>query len=107
VHAEIDFVDAPQLWSQLGHDFRVVVHITSWRSEQATTVPVTALFRQGDDWAVFVVEEGRARARVVKINHRNSRMAEVEAGLVIGDQVVLHPSDRVGEGVAVAEREVR
>jgi HlyD family secretion protein len=31
-------------------------------------------------------------------------MAEVLAGLSAGDQVVRHPSDRISDGVAVAER---
>jgi HlyD family secretion protein len=31
-------------------------------------------------------------------------MAEVLSGLSAGDQVVLHPSDRIKDGVAVSER---
>ena len=38
---------------------------------------MAALFRQGDDWAVFAVNDGRARATVVEIGHRNERMAEL------------------------------
>jgi HlyD family secretion protein len=34
-------------------------------------------------------------------------MAEVLGGLSAGDTVVLHPSDRVADGVAVAERVIR
>jgi HlyD family secretion protein len=104
VHTEIDFVDPPELCSQLGHDYRVIVHVTSWRSENATTVPVAALFRVGDDWAVFVVEDGRAWTRTVEIGHRNTRIAEIKAGLATGDRVVLHPSDRVEDGTSVADR---
>jgi multidrug efflux pump subunit AcrA (membrane-fusion protein) len=37
--------------------------------------------------------------------HRNSRQAEVLGGLAAGDKVVLHPSDRIKDGVAVSERE--
>ncbi|MEJ1938106.1 hypothetical protein WDZ92_48555 [Nostoc sp. NIES-2111] len=29
VHIEIDFVDPPETWSALGHDYRVIVHVTS------------------------------------------------------------------------------
>lgn len=104
VHTEIDFVDPPEAWSPLGHDYRVIVHVTTWRDENALTLPVAALFRQGDDWAVYLVKNGRARTNVVKVGHRNNRVAEVESGLSEGDRVVLHPSDRVGDGVAVAER---
>lgn len=49
-------------------------------------------------------EEGRALTRVVEIGHRNSSIAEVEAGLAVGARVILHPSDRVGDGTSVKER---
>jgi HlyD family secretion protein len=71
------------------------------------TVPVSALFRKGDEWAVFAVRDGRARTTVVEIGQRNNRLAEVVSGLSEGDRVLLHPSDRVSDGVAVAERESR
>jgi len=43
----------------------------------------------------------------VQIGRRNNRLAEVRSGLSIGDRVVLHPSDRVKDGVAVAARETK
>ncbi len=107
VHVTIDFVDPPEAWSRLGHDYRVTVHVTVWNSDSALTVPVGALFRRGDDWAVFLVKDGRARRTIIRIDHRNGRTAEVVSGLSAGDWVVLHPSDRVSEGTAVAERESR
>ena len=105
VHVTIDFVDSPEAWSQLGHDYRVVVHVVTWNSDNALIVPVGALFRKGDDWAVFAAKDGRARAAVVKIGHRNSRTAEALSGLSEGDKVILHPSDRVKEGTAIVDRE--
>lgn len=107
VRTVIDFVDPPNAWSRLGHDYRVVVHVTVWNAENALTVPVSALFRKGDDWAVFAVKNGRARMTVVKVGQRNSRMAEVTSGLSAGDQVVLHPSDRIADRVAISERQSR
>ncbi len=107
VRTTIDFVDPPEAWSRLGHDYRVIVHVTVWDSENALTVPVGALFRKGDDWAVFSVKDGRARTTPVQIGHRNNRTAEVASGLAAGDRVVLHPSDRVSDGTAAAERETR
>ncbi len=103
----IDLVDPPQSWERLGHDFRVIVHVAIWESNDALTVPASALFRQGDDWAVFAVKEGSARATVVRTGQRNSKLVEVLSGLSSGDRVVLHPSDRVAEGTVVAEREPR
>src|SRR5262249_62249611 len=107
VHTTIDCVDPPEARSRLGHDYRVIVHVTVWNSDNVLTVAVSALFRQGDDWAVFAVRDGRARTAAVQIGHRNNRTAEVISGLSPGDRVVLHPSDRVSDGTAVAERETR
>jgi hypothetical protein len=104
VRATIDLVDSPEAWGRLGHDFRVIVHITQWSAEDVLTVPVAALFRLRDGWAVFRVEEGRARVASVHIGRRNNDVAEIVEGLGAGDPVILHPSDRIADGVAVAER---
>jgi HlyD family secretion protein len=85
----------------------VIVHVTVWNAEKALSVPVGALFRKGEEWAVFSVKDGRARTALVKIGHRNSRMAEILSGVAEGDRLVLHPSDRIKEGVAVSERKTQ
>ena len=104
VRTRIDFVDPPEVWSTLGHDYRVIVHVMIWQGDNVLTVPVGALFRVGEDWAVFAVRDGRARTTVVKIDHQNGRMAEVISGLSEGDRIILHPSDRIIDGEAVEER---
>lgn len=104
VRVTIDFIDPPERWATLGHDYRVIVHVTTWSAAEALRIPVSALFRKGDDWAVFLLKDGRAQTAVVKIGHRNSRTAEVVSGLDEGDRVIQHPSDRVQEGVSVTER---
>ncbi|MCA1409330.1 secretion protein HlyD, partial [Ensifer sp. IC3342] len=86
---------------------RVIVHVAIYESKDSLAIPVSALFRRGGDWAVFAVKDGRARATVVGTGQRNSKLVEVLSGLSLGDRVVLHPSDRVAEGTAVAERETR
>ena len=104
VRVTFDLVDPPETWSRLGHDYRVIVHVTTWSGDGILTVPVGALFRKGDDWAVFVVRDGRARITAIRIGHRNNRIAEITSGLAAGDAVVLHPSDRVSDGTRIAER---
>jgi HlyD family secretion protein len=95
-------LDGPhQAWERLGHGFRVVVRIDLWQGEDILAVPIAALFRQGDRWAVFVAEGGRARLRPIAIGERNDSFAEVREGLAAGDAVILHPSDRIEEGVAI------
>ena len=106
VRVTIDFSDQPGAWAALGHDYRVVVHVTLWSAPDALTVPVSALFRKGDQWVVFVDENGRAKTTLVQIGHRNNRIAEVLSGLAAGDRTVLHPSDRIADGVRIAQRDV-
>jgi HlyD family secretion protein len=107
VRTTIDFVDPPEAWSRLGHDYRVIVHVAIWNAESVLSVPVGALFRQGEDWAVFSLKDGRAHVTLVKIGHRNNRAAEILSGLSEADRVVLHPSDRIKEGVAISKREIQ
>ena len=105
VRTTIEFVDPPEAWSRLGHDYRVIVHIPVWSASEAITVPVAALFRKDENWAVFAVANGRAHLTQVQIGQRNSRVAEVISGLTVGDRVVLHPSDRIQDGASVSERD--
>ena len=106
VNVVIDFLDAGQALVRLGHGYRATVRIATWSAPNALRVPVSALFRDGDGWAVFAVEEdGRARLRPVEIGHIGDRLAEVTAGLTQGQRVVLHPSDRVSDGTRVRRRD--
>ncbi len=107
VRTIVDLLDPPEAWSRLGHDFRVIAHVTLWNAEDVLTVPVASLFRRADEWAVFAVKDGRARSTVVEIGRRNNRVAEVLGGLSAGDRVILHPSDRITDGTAVSGRAIR
>ena len=99
----LDFTGPESEWQELGHGYRVIARVVVWHGE-GVLVPLGALFRQGESWAVFVVENGRAQRRLVKIAERNLHNARVIDGLKVGEQVVLHPSDRVADGVRVEPR---
>jgi len=101
VDVMLDLLDPEDAWERLGHEFRVMVHIPIWIDDNAVRVPIGALFRRGSEWAVFRVVDGRAELTPVVIDHRNNRWAEVLEGLEPGDQVILHPSDRVEDGTKV------
>ncbi|MZR12733.1 HlyD family efflux transporter periplasmic adaptor subunit [Maritimibacter sp. DP07] len=89
----------------LGHNFRVYARIVEWAAEDALRVPISALFREGSTWAVFVVEDGVAELRTIEIGQRNTDEAQVLSGLEPGAVVITHPSDRVSDGVLVEARE--
>lgn len=98
-------IDTPhEQWRNLGHGFRVETRIVLWQSDDALRVPLTALFRQGGDWAVFKVENGTSRTQIVETGRRNGIEAEILGGLEEGDQIILHPSGRISEGTKVVPR---
>ncbi|HUP52632.1 MAG TPA: efflux RND transporter periplasmic adaptor subunit [Longimicrobiales bacterium] len=93
-----DLADAPPT---LGTGYRVSGEIVVWRGDDVLSVPTSALFRAGDAWRAFVVEEGRAHSRDVLIGQRNEAMAEIVEGLAEGDLVILFPPEDVDDGMAV------
>jgi HlyD family secretion protein len=100
----LDFTGPESEWRKLGHGYRVIARVVVWHHNDALQVPLGALFREGENWAVFVVADGRAQRRPVKIGQRNLHAARVLGGLKLGEQVVLHPSDRVHDRVRVEPR---
>ncbi len=89
----------------LGDAYRVDARIAIWESDRVLQTPASALFRYGESWCVFVVDnQTRARRRLVKIGHRNADGAEILEGLSEGERVVLHPGDNLTEGALVSER---
>jgi HlyD family secretion protein len=104
VNVVIDFDSPADAWRRLGHGYRVETRIETWRAEDAITAPLAALFREGDDWAVFVARDGKAHLQTIAVGHRNATTAEVLGGLAPGDRVILHPSSEVEDGVGVKAR---
>jgi HlyD family secretion protein len=102
VNVVLDFVSAPE---QLGDAYRVEVRVITWERPGALKVPLSALFRRGDDWNVFVAENDRARRRIVKIGHESDLEAEVLDGLREGDQVIVHPGNELGDAGRIRIRQ--
>jgi HlyD family secretion protein len=91
----------PKAWAALGDAYRVDVRIVIWESSDVLKVPTSALFRDGEKWAVYAVRDGRAHRAVIEIGHQTPREAEVTAGLSEGTQVIVHPGDLVRDGILV------
>jgi HlyD family secretion protein len=104
VNVVLDLTDPRTAWERLGHEFRVFAKIRVWQGEDVLRVPLSALFRRGEQWSVFKVVDGTAKLTPVTIDHRNDTYAEVTEGLAEGDAVVLHPSDQVADGKTVEPR---
>ena len=104
VNVIIDFVSPMATRARLAHGYQVDTRIVLAEHEDALKLPLTALFRDGKKWAVFVETDGRAALRPVTIGSRNGIEALVVDGLTEGESVVLHPSDRVLDGVRIVSR---
>lgn len=99
-----DFASPPEEWERLGDGYRVEASFIVWENDNVLQIPASALFRYGDGWAVFAVEEGKATRREVQIGHRNDLRAEIIAGLQEDDRVITHPDDTIEDGDDVQVR---
>lgn len=101
VNVVADFTGDAAERAALGDGYRVHARIVVWQKGDAIRVPLSALFRDGDRWAVFVVAADRAQKRIIEIGRRGDREAEVLSGLGEGDQVIIHPGDRLAPGARI------
>ncbi|HEX8789531.1 MAG TPA: efflux RND transporter periplasmic adaptor subunit [Polyangiaceae bacterium] len=102
VNVVIDFDDPPERRPALGDGYRVETHVVTWEGSGVLRVTASAAFREGGGWAVFVVVDDRVHLRPIEIGRRNSSQLEVLSGLLDGDRVVIHPSEKLADGVRVA-----
>jgi HlyD family secretion protein len=100
----LDLTDPPERWATLGHAYRVDVRVVAFESDAATQVPLTALFRHGDGWGVFVADTDRARLREVTIGHRAGLSVEIVDGLAPGERVVVNPNQHIEDGARIRAR---
>ena len=100
----VTLTEARERWATLGDGYRVEARIVLWQSGSVMQVPQGAVFRRGDGWAVYRVADGRAALVSVTIGHRGENAVEIVSGLAAGDAVVVHPGDRVADGVRVEVR---
>lgn len=98
VNAVIDLDEDFERWSKLGDGYRVETRIEVYRAEGAIVAPQSSIFRRDGTWAVFVVDGDVSRLRLLTIGRRNEQHVEILDGLKPGEQVVLHPSDKVTDG---------
>jgi HlyD family secretion protein len=89
------------------HQYRVDARIVIDQVEQAVRVPLGALFRDGNDWSVFAVRDGRAWSKRVTLGIRGDDVAEIKDGLSPGDRVVLFPNRELSSGMSIELEEQR
>jgi len=102
VSVTIDFENDREAWTLLGDRFRVEVRIAVWEGRDVLQVPTAALFRSGDQRSVYVVDDDRARRRVIGVGRQTPSASEVTSGLDAGALVVVHPPETVTDGGRIA-----
>ncbi|MCZ2073783.1 MAG: efflux RND transporter periplasmic adaptor subunit [Bryobacterales bacterium] len=92
------------VWSGLGAGYRVEASFILWQGQDVLQVPTSSLFRYGDGWAVFVVDGGSARRRLVELGHRSGLRTEITSGLQPGERVIAYPDETIEDGTPVEPR---
>jgi multidrug efflux pump subunit AcrA (membrane-fusion protein) len=104
VNVIVEFVDPV---GALGDGYRVEARFVIWEGEGVLKIPASALFRSGDSWSVFVIENGRARRRTVQVGHRSGFEVEIASGIAEGEVVIVHPSNQIEDGIRVQSQTER
>jgi membrane fusion protein (multidrug efflux system) len=65
------------------------------------TLPSSVIVERDGEAFVFVVDDGKARQRPLRIGLRNEELVEVVAGLQTGEQVIQRGRNKVKDGQAV------
>jgi RND family efflux transporter MFP subunit len=69
--------------------------------ENILTLPSSVIVERDGEVFVFVVDDGKARQRPLRIGLRNEELVEVVAGLQTGEQVIQRGRNKVKDGQAV------
>lgn len=97
-------------WAALGDAWRVETEFITRQEENVVQVPASALFRTAatesgagstGGWALYVVENGRARLTPVRVGLRSDAAAQILEGAAPGQTVILQPDDRIHDGVRI------
>jgi HlyD family secretion protein len=88
----------------LGHDYRVDARVTVDEVADALRLPLGALFRNGRQWSVYRVVEGRAVMTAVDVGIADAAYRAATGGVNAGDSVIVFPGSAIADGVRVKAR---
>jgi len=106
VNVVVDITTSLEQRRSLGDNFRVEARVITWESNAALKVPTSGIFRQGNDWAAYVVRGGTAKLVPVKTGRSSGAEIQITEGLAEGDEVILYPGDRIKDGQRVKPTKV-
>jgi RND family efflux transporter MFP subunit len=73
-------------------------------TRRTLTIPDAAVVRRGQLTSVFVIDQGKARLRLVDVGRTSADRTEVLAGLSAGEAVVIAPPPTLRDGAALSDR---
>lgn len=86
------------------HDFRVDARVVIDEAKNTIRVPLGALFRNGDGWAVYKVVDDKAVLTTVEAAQSDGRFRAITSGAAEGDRVIVFPSSAISDGARVTVR---
>ena len=100
-------IDSPQEhWQNLGDAYRVDLDIITRHTENALQIPPGALFRHGENWAVYRINaENRAERTDIQTGLKSDNAVQITHGLAEGDSVILQPDSHITNGSKVKAKE--
>ena len=101
VYVMVDFTDPLAARSTLGDNYRVEARIETWSAQKILKAPAGALFQRGATWHTYVLAGSKARLRALRVGHGNGLETEILEGLGEGEQVIVYPGDKVGDGARI------
>lgn len=97
----LDLISPHEQWATLGDGYRVEVEFIVQQAKDVLQVPSPALFRMGEGWAVYRVEDGKAVRTLVKTGMRSANATEITEGLQPDQRVIIQPDERITEGTRI------
>ncbi|ARU26185.1 efflux RND transporter periplasmic adaptor subunit [Cellvibrio sp. PSBB006] len=91
-------------WATLGDGYRVEASFILWEGDDVLQIPASAIFREGNMWALYVIEDGRAQRREIIPGRRSGLMMEIVDGLAEGETAILYPGQDIAAGTRVRLR---
>lgn len=101
VYVVADLNDAVERRAALGDSYRVEARIVIWEKQDALRAPAGALFQQAGKWRTYLVENGRASLRDVKVGRSNGVETEIVDGVTAEASLVVYPGDKIADGTRV------
>jgi HlyD family secretion protein len=98
VNVIADIVTPVEKRASVGDNFRVEARIITWEADKVLKVASGAIFRRGNEHAVFAVRNGRAAFQAVNVGRNSGTETEIANGLREGEDVIIYPGDRINDG---------